>query len=280
MKKVATLILIFLLVSAPVFALELDLSVDEDIRKNYNPSKLENDVLPPLPKSQQGAASSVPSTSQPKSLPSSSSTYQKYPISTAASPSRYTVKIKKGTKFKVRSNQAVSDSTKRGARISFSSNQNVYSNNGILIPAGTVFRGEIIDSHNPQITGNGGLIVMIVDGITYKGSTSRIEAKITKANHKKIFINNIKGERGYLKGMASSIKPGKKFFNVMMRWTNKLSNLGILVILTPITVISGVVVYGVNVAGSPIFAIFSKGAKIYIPTGSEYEIKLMQDVYL
>lgn len=36
----------------PVFALEFDTSVDEDIRKNYNPNKLEEDVetLPDLPK--------------------------------------------------------------------------------------------------------------------------------------------------------------------------------------------------------------------------------------
>ena len=33
----------------PCIALELDLSVDDEIRKNYNPSKLELDALPPLP---------------------------------------------------------------------------------------------------------------------------------------------------------------------------------------------------------------------------------------
>ena len=121
---------------------------------------------------------------------------------------------------------------------------------------------------------------MMVDSVTYNGGTTHIDAKITKANHKKIFLDNIKGERGYIDGMVKSMKPGRTFFNTMMRWTNKLSNLGILVILTPITVVSGVVVYGVNMVGSPLFAIFSKGGKVYFPAGTEFEIKMLEEAYL
>ena len=36
--------------SMPVLALDLDLSVDEEIKKKYNTSKLQYDVLPALPK--------------------------------------------------------------------------------------------------------------------------------------------------------------------------------------------------------------------------------------
>lgn len=285
LNKILSIIFSIILLSSPVLALELDLSVDEEIRKNYNPSKLENEALPPLPKIQQSENSKPPSTLPASGITSgsssSSSSFQKYPVSTGSYKPKDGIKIKSGTKFIVRSNQAVSSSTRKGARISFSSVYNTpLKRTGVIIPAGTVFRGEIIDSHSPQMTGNGGLIVMMVDGITYNGSTTRIEAKITKADHKKIFFDNIKGERGYINGMVKSMRPGRKFFNTMMRWTDKLSDLGILVILTPITVVSGVVVYGVNMVGSPIFAIFSKGDKIYLPAGTEYEIKLLEDAYL
>lgn len=285
LNKILSIIFSIILLSSPVLALELDLSVDEEIRKNYNPSKLENEALPPLPKIQQSENSKPPSTLPASGITSgsssSSSSFQKYPVSTGSYKPKNGIKIKSGTKFIVRSNQAVSSSTRKGARISFSSVYNTpLKRTGVIIPAGTVFRGEIIDSHSPQMTGNGGLIVMMVDGITYNGSTTRIEAKITKADHKKIFFDNIKGERGYINGMVKSMRPGRKFFNTMMRWTDKLSDLGILVILTPITVVSGVVVYGVNMVGSPIFAIFSKGDKIYLPAGTEYEIKLLEDAYL
>lgn len=285
LNKILSIIFSIILLSSPVLALELDLSVDEEIRKNYNPSKLENEALPPLPKVQQSENSKPPSTLPASGVTSgsssSSSSFQKYPVSTGSYKPKNGIKIKSGTKFIVRSNQAVSSSTRKDARISFSSVYNTpLKRTGVIIPAGTVFRGEIIDSHAPQMTGNGGLIVMMVDGITYNGSTTRIEAKITKANHKKIFFDNIKGERGYINGMVKSMRPGRKFFNTMMRWTDKLSDLGVLVILTPITVVSGVVVYGVNMVGSPIFAIFSKGDKIYLPAGTEYEIKLLEDAYL
>ena len=39
-------------------------------------------------------------------------------------------------------------------------------------------------------------------------------------------------------------------------------------------------VYAVNFVGSPIFAILAKGSRISIPVGSEFEIKLLEDVYL
>ena len=50
MKRIVFAILGLYLTIAPALALELDLSVDEEIRINYNPSKLEQQNLPPLPK--------------------------------------------------------------------------------------------------------------------------------------------------------------------------------------------------------------------------------------
>lgn len=291
LNKILSVIFSIILLSSQSLALELDLSVDEEIRKNYNPSKLENETLPPLPKVN-GSSTPQPTgtgtSTPPKTLPSGSQTtqgqsagFQKYPVKTGEYKKKNGIKVRSGQKFTIRSQQAVSSATREGARISFAlSYDTQLKRSGFIIPAGTVFHGEIIETHNPQITGNGGLLVMQVDSVTYNGSTTHIEAKITKANHKKIFINNIKGERGYIDGMVKSMRPGRKFFNTMMRWTNKLSDLGILVILTPITVVSGAVVYGVNMIGSPVFAIFSKGGKVYFPAGTEFEIKMLEEAYL
>ena len=295
LNKILSIIFSLIFLSTPVLALELDLSVDEEIRKNYNPSKLEDEALPALPKINGTSAGtsgtnagSQTSTTPPKSLPAGSQTtqsqsagFQKYPVKTGEYKKKNGIKVRRGQKFTVRSQQAVSSATREGARISFALSANTpLKRSGFVIPAGTVFHGEIVETHNPQITGNGGLLVMMVDSVTYNGGTTHIDAKITKANHKKIFFDNIKGERGYIDGMVKSMKPGRTFFNTMMRWTNKLSNLGILVILTPITIVSGVVVYGVNMAGSPLFAIFSKGGKVYFPAGTEFEIKMLEEAYL
>src|SRR5574344_102318 len=50
-KRLLISILVINLMSYPVLALNFDLSADEEIRKQYNPSKLEQDMgLPPMPK--------------------------------------------------------------------------------------------------------------------------------------------------------------------------------------------------------------------------------------
>ena len=264
----------------PVSALEFDLSVDEEIRKNYNPSQIELDNLPPLPKEHPTQPSkpitSIPNSSaiptQKLSTPTSKPVIANVDKSTA-------IRIPKGTKFRVKSNQTISDYTKAGTRLTFVSQKPV-TKRYVTILEGTVFKGEVTDSHTPQLSGNGGLIVLKIDSMIFKGATVPVNAKITKAAHKKIFINNIKGERKYLKGIANSTKPGKKFYRKMMRTTSKLANGPVTLILTPFTVVSGVVVYAANVVSSPVLALFSKGGHINIPAGSEFEIKLLEDAYL
>ena len=71
-KKYFCLITVLLLLLSPVSALELDTSVDDEIRRTYDPSKLEQ-TLPELPKTAPSqttapAKSQVPQT-PPKTLP-------------------------------------------------------------------------------------------------------------------------------------------------------------------------------------------------------------------
>jgi len=273
------------------FALELDTSVDEEIRKHYNPDKIEQDVLPPLPNTPTPPAPPVKtepvSSAPPKTLPVMTDTNSKTPKRIQSLPGNNkfsregiaAIKIKKGTKFKVKSLTAISDSTPVNSRMSFKTQQNV-TQRYLTIPAGTIFKAKIEDSHTPQMSGNGGLIVINIDGMVFRGTTRPVQAKVTKANGKKIFVNNIKGKRQYWKGAVNSTKPGRKFYRKSMRGTTKLAQNPWTLILTPFTAVAGVVVYGVNIVGSPVFAIFSKGGRISIPAGTDFEIKLLEDVYL
>lgn len=283
LNKFLVLLIAFHISLMPILALELDMSVDEEIRKNYNPSKLELEGLPPLPNvkpnvpQQNSLPAQQPSTKPANNLPKLSSPTLKPQISKIDKSTA--IKIKKGTKFTVKSNQAVSDSSRVGAWLSFTT-QRAVTQTYITIPQGTVFKGEVADAHIPQMSGNGGLIVISIDSMMLKGSTIGVKAKITKAKHKKVFLNNIKGKHKYWAGTKNSLKPGTKFYKKMMRTTSKLANNNFTVILTPFTVVSGVVVYAVNFVGAPLFGLFSKGGGIYIPAGSEFEIKLLEDVYL
>ena len=66
----------------------------------------------------------------------------------------------------------------------------------------------------------------------------------------------------------------------MMKTSSNLSNNGATWILTPFTVISGVVVYGATIITSPVSALFSKGEHVNVPAGSEYIIKLRENSYI
>ena len=293
MKKRFLLLYILLMLSImPVQALQLDLSVDEEIRKNYNPSKLEQESLPPLPKT---ATPSKTVTTKPKSTTSTTTTPPKttpvvsepsrkkvnknLPGTTLTQDDFTAIKIKKGTKFRLKSNNLVSDYLKPGSKVSFTSLTPVYQRY-VTIPAGTVFTASVVDSHLPQITGNGGLVELTIETVQFKGRTYSAHGKVTKANHKKIFINNIKGKRQYWKGVANQVDKGYKFYKKTRVTSQKLAENPVGVIISPIPTVVGVVAYVVNFAGSPVFSIGYKGGRVSIPAGSEFEIKLQEDVYL
>lgn len=294
-KKFLSLFMTMILFTSYCFAFELDTSVDEEIRRNYNPSALEQN-LPTLPRTSpnqfQSSTSKTTNTagnktgstpSVPKSQPISQPSKPQLVIKKMENDYKYdkstAIRIKKGTKFRVRSNCVISDYQREGTRVSFTSIKPV-TQRYITINEGTRFNGVVENSHLPQYSGNGGLIVLLVDGMVVNGSTKSIHAKITKANLKKVFFNNIKGKRGYIKGVSRQVGKGENFYKKTRRTSAKLADNPVGIIISPIPTIAGMAVYAVNFVGSPIFAIWAKGSRISIPAGSEFEIKLLEDVYL
>lgn len=271
-----------LLLSASAFAFDLDDSIDDEIRRNYNPSALENN-LPALPKTAVPSKPVSTTPTAPKTLPVTQPA--KPQIGVKRLPNEYkfdkktAIRIPKGTKFKVRSSAYLSDTTPIGSRFTFTTLQPV-TKRYVTIPAGTTFNAVVINSHKPQPLGNGGLLEIAIDGINFQGRTRYAQGKITKANNKKIFVNNIKGKHQYWKGVANQVDKGDKFYKKTRRTSAKLSNNPVGQIISPIPTVFGMGVYAVNLVGSPIFSIGSKGGKLSIPAGSEFEIKLQDDIYL
>jgi len=267
----------------PTFAaFDIDTSVDSEIRKKYNPKKIEQDLLPPLPdnlkndiplKSNENFSKSV---AKPSNSSTSNQTMSLKEVKTFNANGQ-NITLKKGTKFTVRLTSGISDRLTAGTKIYFKLSKSIKTRY-FLLPENTRFVGVITDSHTPQMSGNGGLIVIKVNRVTVNGKSQEINAKVTKANSKKIFFNNIKGKHTYWKGVANSIKPGKRFYDKMWATTKKLASDNVTVIFSPFTLITGVVVIGVNVIGSPLFAMFTKGGSISIPADSPFELKLLEDI--
>lgn len=284
MKNILSLILIINLLCAPVLALELDTSLDDEVRKNYNPNKIEQDYkLPALPKVQEEPG--LRPISYAEKPPAINTTQQLKPITGSItkpivkhSNESYAI-LKQGTKIKVRSLSRISDRSRRGTKVSFVSEYPV-STTYFTIPMGTTFKGEIVRSHKPQFGANGGLIVIKIDSVVLRGQTQPLNAKITKADSKKIFFNNIKGKRKYTASMLKSMRPGVGFFKKMWRTTTYLAGDGASILVSPFSLAIGCLGLGGNVMVSPALAMFHKGGSISIPEGSNFEIKLMQDVFI
>ena len=262
-------------------AFDLDETVDDEIRKNYNPSKLVEDTktttaLDKKIKATPSVDENLPALpnitkyedSKPKSeVKNNTTTYTPY--------SGGNIKVPKGTSFNVVSSNAISDWQRKGTTIKFTSKSHT-NGKGFTIPANTTFIGEIIESHQPQITCNGGLVVIRVHTMIYKGQSVPIQAYVTRANDKKIFLNNIKGNRTYLKTMWKKGNWGRTLFNKMMNLTVNLGAEGSTLILSPFPLAYGSICIGANALVSPICAFFSKGGHVSIPAGSNYRIKLLE----
>lgn len=283
-KVFSTFYLLFFTIyflSMPVLALELDTSVDDTIRKNYRPEKIEEDMgLPPLP----DIVKKEPPQQQIGKTVQQSKNIQQAPALAPIQMSgilnknhvTYAV-LKKGTKISLKLLTNVSDRSATGSTVSFVSLYPV-TTTYFTIPMGTKFTGKVINTHGPQFTGNGGLIVIAIDSMIINDEIQPINACVTKVSDKYVFLNNIKGQRKYAKGMLQSIKPGRHFMTKMVRISGNLAIDGSSIVLAPFALAVGAIGLGGNIFLSPALGLFYKGAPVRINSGSEIEIRLSEDV--
>ncbi len=276
LKKIFINLLILTISAMPVLAFDLDMSVDDTIKKQYDTGKLEQDVL--NNNINQSQKQSIKNSTS-KSLPSATLDYSPTPMVITKADNVYTKKIPQWTTFTAKSNQAISGYSRKGTKVSFTTTENIYKKE-VTIPAGTKFYGEIVNSHGAQSTGNGALVVLKITSMTYNGTTYQVRGKITKAKSKKIFFNNIKGQRQYIAGIGKQIDKGENFYKKTRRVSSKMSDNPILVILSPIPTLVGFVSYAGCTALSPITALTTKGGNLKLPAGSVFEIKLLDRVYV
>lgn len=272
-------------------AFDIDETVDDEIRKNYNPTQLIQDVGLKENALDKNIQSTPPKGLVDENLPAlptitkSTQTTKTSDVKQSVVKQTYkpytggNIKIKSGTSFNVINNSSISDWQKKGTIVKFATKGNKYGKQ-YTIPDGTVFIGEILESHQPQISCNGGLIVIKVDTMIYKGQRIPVTAYVTRANDKKIFFNNIKGKRTYLKTMWEKGNWGRSIFNKMMTVSVGLGADSSTLILTPFPVAYGTLCFGLNTIISPITAFFSKGEHISIPADSNFRIKLIEDVMI
>lgn len=257
MKKIIIIILLFAFINLNVHAVDFDTSIDENIRKDYNLKEAE-ETLPALPNVQPSINTDIPLKTNVK-----------------ATGKVYT--LKSGSKIILSSQRTLTDYTPPGSKISFVSQNNIYTKDGTIIPAGTLFKGTITDSHPPQITGNGGLIELKIDEIYHNGIMSPINTKISLVNSKRIFLSDIKGKRSYWKNVGKSLTPGKKVFKATEKCAHSMAPIPVINIFSVVPYLAGIIIYTINFTAAPVISIFRKGGNISLPSGTKFEIKINGD---
>lgn len=259
MKKILAVFLIMSFMSPAVLAVNFDTSVDEAIRKDYN---VETNDLPALP-------NVVPTANEVETIaPIPQSKY---------SPTGKTYVLKSGAKVNLSLNKSVSSWSHEGSILSFTSQNGIVATDGTIIPAGTIFKGKITDSHPPQITGNGGLIEISVDEIYFNGVKSFVKTKICSINSKHVMFNEVKGKRSYWKNFAKDMKPGIKVFNATKNFAKDLSSIPIVNLISVVSILGGSVFYVGNAMVAPVVSLFQKGGNITLPAGTHFQIKITEN---
>ncbi len=297
----------------PVFAIDLDYSVDDTIRKNYNPNikiapkqtAVKNVVQTPQPQKQaELIPNKMPSLpALPKNIQKTTATrqytrpdtaytkpyqtttykkpiYQKVPnfkSNVASMPAKRNVQIlRKGIIFNVENITSMSDRQKCGTKVFFRTTRPirmVY----YTIPENTEFVGYIVRSHKPQFSANGGLVSAKICYICLNGKYQRVDAKIIQANNKKVFFNNIKGRRLLRKYTCQKSKWGRDAFHEMNRVTGTMLGEKTTMVLAPFTFAYGVGLAGTGLITAPIRATFEKGGEVSFPPNSSFYIKFTED---
>lgn len=307
MKKCLLLIILILFILSSCMS-KADIIVDEsihgEIEKEYN---LDN--LPPLPKTREETKTvenkkktplieSVPikysSQQKQKQITPSETKINKKTIKpkeqkkSTVTPKKFvgdssyncrSIRLNSGKTFDVKLMNTISSRSRVGSSVAFASVK-PQTFKYITIPIGTMFYGKIVNAHKAQLTGNGGLIVIKVHSIKYKNKIYPLEAKVTLADDKHIFFNNIKGKRMYLKNMYKKTSFGRKAIKRTFKSSVRLTKDPYTLIFTPFPLCFGIATYGVNLALSPLFAIFTKGMDITIEKNAKFKIKMLNDTYI
>lgn len=285
MKRFLILLLIIISCGLSAYAIEADDSVDEFLKKTYN---ADSSSLPKLPKTSPKSIESntildylktkVPTNVTQTNTPPAPKTDITNAPKIPQKVNVRTAKMNWGKKINVKFDTAVSDRSAKGATVVFTSQAPIFLKN-ITLPAGTKFYGTVVNSHSPQILGNGGLVAIKVDYVTYNGKTSYCEGNIVDLNHKKIFFNNIKGKNGYTKGISKTMKPAKTFYNKSLKVSKKLWNSPGFII-APITYLPGALFLVGDAVASPFIAVFHKGDRAYVSKGTSATVRLTSPAYV
>ena len=277
----------------PVFAIDLDSTVNDSSRKNYtvpkttvqpnstttkqitntvqSGTKSVTEVVPQTPVSTQVMEKTV--------LPAVPALPQKAYSSTAAhTNTQYSGKVPNADAIipcSINSSK-ITDYMCEGQKLTFLTTQEIYTPY-FRIPAKTKLTAEIVDSHRPQMSCNGGLVAFRIVSAQINGYTQPLNAGIIKIKTDRVYFSNLKGNHTYWKTTCKKAKWGQKIFTKWSRTSSRLASKGPAIILSPFPYLGGCVLAAASTVTSPVTALLGKGGSLVVPANTTFTIKLYDD---
>lgn len=187
------------------------------------------------------------------------------------------VVLEKGRKFEVKSLQPMSFESSSGTEVVFES---IYPERVFLDkdPAKLIFKGEVIKNKPPRKGGGSGTLKVKITGLQVENVTYPTEAYISKMNKKNVMFGAVAVPSNYKDNLADTVNNGtiNNYYN--MDPCNKVHDECVSAVAKPFYFLTGAILQTADLFIAPVIAFFAPGKEVYIPEGTEFEIKIEGDV--
>ena len=187
------------------------------------------------------------------------------------------INIEKGRTFEVKSLQPMSYESSTGTEVVFES---IYPEKIFISkdPMKLIFKGEVIKNTPPRKGGSSGTLKVVINGVKLESIVYPAEAYISKMNKRGLMFGAIVGPSIYKDNLSDTANNGviNNYYN--MDPCSKATDECVGAVAKPFYFLSGALLHTVDLFLAPVVAFFAPGKEVYIPEGTEFEIKLEKDI--
>lgn len=186
------------------------------------------------------------------------------------------VKLEKGRTFEVKSLQAMSSKSSSGTEVKF---ETIYPEKVMISkdPMKLIFIGEVIKNKPPGKGGSSAALKVQIKNVKLENITYPAIAYISKMNRKGVFFGFIGGKSNYMDNLADTANNGT--INNIYKDPCHLTEDGcVSVVVKPVYYTAGALLQLADLLFSPVAAFFVPGNEVDIPEGTEFEIKIEDDI--
>lgn len=188
-----------------------------------------------------------------------------------------TIKLEKGRKFFVISEQNLNNNSIKGIPVKFDSVQKEYLAYN-KAPSKISFHGIIEKAAKPRYAGKSGTVKVKLEKITVDNITYPVEALITKMNNKNVHMGVLVAPSKYLDNLADTANDG--IIHNSIKDPCGSDTCSISTIKKPFVFLGAAALQAADLLLAPIVAIGKRGNDINIPLNTYFEIKLDKELYV